>query len=1118
MTLLLQNTILIALYYVAGQGAWLLAIPPYYASFFWPSAGIALAFTYLYGYRVLLGIFLGAGILSFFSPLVEEITIQNYLTAFGLGFGAALQAFIAVCILRHFLAPKTRFHSFQSIMLFSVISALSCITSATIAFISFYSVSLISLSDFFGFWIPWVTGDILGVLVTAPLLILLFNKDAVSKKRKAIILGSILFLFSFILVIFEHIQQKSLKIKQKAFQHHVEQIMHDIQVELDIYQHDMATILSFYNASDYVERDEFDRFVSEILMRNNGVYAIGWAPYVLQQDLDLFLYQARQTYDENYIINMQGAQNSLIPTNQKEYYLPLYYIASKKTGKEALGFDLMSNAVRKKTIENARNTGALSASEPVTLVGFDQQERSGFLLVNALYANDKEKSFKGVLVGAFHYDHIIERVMSSWEDQGIAVSLKVSSQNGLKTVLHGSQEQNLEKYIEGFVADIPIKFVNQEWFFSFRLNPEFYYQNMTYTVWYILVAALFCLYFLKTCLLTLTGQAELMKEAITEKTKEISYKNKFLNIIMDSVPDMIFVKDKNFNIVQANQSFFDKYDPDKRDHIIGHSGLEQFPEEEQKIYLENDRKALLEGFSEVEETITDYRGNIRTLLTRKVRFYDDNKEAFLLAYSRDITDFLSAQRKLETILDTTADGLITIRENGIVETYNKACESIFGYKAEEIIGKNINLLMPEKQARDHGAYLDRYLKTGEKQILGQSREVIAKHKDSSLIPIDLSVAEVQLSGRRIFSGVLRDITQRKKAEELSQQIAQIFNNATIEFYIIDAETFELLLVNDSATRNMGYSQEALTSIKPSEFSTTYDDAFFTKIKETLLSDDKERFDYETRHIRKDDSEYDALASIQLTQFDGRPAFMASIIDVTERNKVLAELKRSNKELESFAYVTSHDLKAPLRHISMSAGFFKEKFAEQLDDKSRELLDVMLDGTMRMQNMIESLLAYSRVGRDNLDFTRINLNDAVLAARQNLASEIFTKSAIIHSDLLPTIKADRYLIIQLFQNLIQNAIKYQKENIPPEIKISSTKSSDHIQISVADNGIGVDPAYADKIFQIFQRLHRDNEYEGVGIGLSICQRIVEFHGGWITLDKNYTDGTKIIFTLSRNKNN
>ena len=1116
MVIFARNLLLIFLYIVASYGAWELAIPPYYASVFWPAAGIALGFVYLHGARVLPGVFIGTILSVFLSPLGHDTNMSGVLVALSIASGASLQAFAGSFFIKKLIGENTQFQTLRSIVVFNAVGVLSALIACSLALIVFYMTKRIDGAGALAFWQSWFIGDALGIFIFAPLIVIALSKAKTSRQRYMVIIVPTLILFLAVIMLFFNIKSRDLEVRQKGFESNVQLAQKEIFAKFDFYLSDINALQSFYEASSYVNRDEFSKFSAYALEQHSGIHALAWSPYILDENKQAFLDEARNEYGADY--NILGiTQNGLSSDHNADIYMPVYYIEPYEKVNAVLGTDVWSNDARQRALKNAFDNNVPSATEALFLVSEEGKKAPGFVLVAPVYnSNDINSAgaFKGAVMGAFQYRSGVMGVMETWKKRGVEVIMGAAQGDGMTIVYQSQSDINEDAFIDGFFVEVPYVFAGQNWFFRFYMNPDFYNQNINYTIWYALIAGLVFLAFTCAFLMALSGQAASMQDKIDDKTAELSQRNKFLNLIMDTVPDMIFVKDSDLNIVQANKTFFERYAPEDRDKLLGTSGLEQFPEEEREGYLVNDRKTLEFGFDESQESNTDYLGVVRTLLTRKERFYDENNQPFLLGHARDVTDILSVQRKLETILDTTADGLITMQEDGIIETYNKACEAIFGYTAEEAIGKNISLLIPEYQEKNNGAFWLEFNHSNEQDTLKKRRELQAQRKDGHVFPIDISIAEVELGSRKIFSGVIRDVTEKKKAEELGQQITQIFNSAIIEFYIFDAQTFEFLFVNNGAINNMGYSAKELLGHRPSEFVEGYASPEFKEMAAQLMRGEKDRIEFDMQHERKDGSYYDVVANLQLTTFDGRPAFIASMLDITERNKVTEELKRSNKELESFAYVTSHDLKAPLRHISMSASFFKEKFEDTLDDKSKKLLNVMIDGAARMQNMIESLLGYSRVGRDVYKFKQTDMNNILQEVKQNLADDIVQSDAVIEGDNLPEVRVDRFLIIQLLQNLIQNAIKYRKEDEAPHIRISYEDREDSVCFYVADNGIGIDSSYSEKIFQIFQRLHRDDEYEGVGIGLSICQRIVEFHGGEIHLDENYTDGTQIVFTLPK----
>jgi PAS domain S-box-containing protein len=261
-----------------------------------------------------------------------------------------------------------------------------------------------------------------------------------------------------------------------------------------------------------------------------------------------------------------------------------------------------------------------------------------------------------------------------------------------------------------------------------------------------------------------------------------------------------------------------------------------------------------------------------------------------------------------------------------------------------------------------------------------------------------------------------------------------------------------------------------------------------------------------------------------TDYNERDVQIASLLadfswEIVERKRAeaklehyAAELKRSNEDLEQFAYVVSHDLREPARMVKSYLELLEDRYQSQLDEKADKYIDHAVDGAERMQEMIKALLELSRIETEGKEPAPTDV-EAVLERTLNvLGRAIEETQADVTHDPLPTVMADEAQLGQVFQNLIANAIKFRREDVPPRVHVSAEREGDEWVFSVADNGIGIDPEQADRLFQIFQRLHTREEYEGLGIGLALCRRVVERHGGHIWVESEPGEGTNFFFTI------
>jgi signal transduction histidine kinase len=289
--------------------------------------------------------------------------------------------------------------------------------------------------------------------------------------------------------------------------------------------------------------------------------------------------------------------------------------------------------------------------------------------------------------------------------------------------------------------------------------------------------------------------------------------------------------------------------------------------------------------------------------------------------------------------------------------------------------------------------------------------------------------------------------------------------------------------------------------------------------EELRVDDKQVEDFEVeRAFAGIGRRFMLLNARRIQPETGQPMILLALDDITERKTVeralqlhAKELERSNADLEQFAYVASHDLQEPLRVITRFTQLLAKRYKGKLDSDADEFVAFIVDGATRMHRLINDLLGYARLGSQAAKFAPINCEAILADAVSNLGSAIEESGAKVSHDPLPTVMGDRDQLSRLFHNLLSNAIKFHAAH-PPVVHIAARRNENEWLFSVQDNGIGIDPEYFERIFLIFQRLHRMSEYSGTGVGLAICRRVVERHGGRIWVESQSGKGSRFYFTM------
>lgn len=500
----------------------------------------------------------------------------------------------------------------------------------------------------------------------------------------------------------------------------------------------------------------------------------------------------------------------------------------------------------------------------------------------------------------------------------------------------------------------------------------------------------------------------------------------------------------------------------------------------------------------------------------------------------------ASEAKFAGVINTAHDAIISVDEQQRITLFNQGATRIFGYEEAEVMGQPLNLLLPDRLQAQHNQHIVKFGRSKQNtRIMAPYRdEVKGRRKNGEEFPADVSISSLVLEKTPIFTAVVRDVSERQEAKdalEASEQRFRLMVNNVREYAIIMLDPVgNVASWNEGAQRIKGYTEQEIVGQHFSRFYTPEDVQSGKPQRALMIAEREGDYTTESWRVRQNGTKFWARVVLTALHNDTGEliGFTKVVRDLTERQEAEIRLKeyakaleQSNKELESFAYTASHDLQEPLRKIQAFGDRLQMRYGDTLDESGQDYLRRMINASTRMRNLIQDLLIYSRVTTKPVTVNAVALNDVIRAVCSDLEVAIEDAQAQIEVDPLSNIEADKVQIRQLFQNLISNAIKFRAKDRPCIIRISGrmldtlpsipqvdTAVTPLYELVVADNGIGFENKYADRILGIFQRLHGRLEYEGTGIGLAICQKIVTRHHGTIAAHGTPDQGATFTITL------
>ena len=617
------------------------------------------------------------------------------------------------------------------------------------------------------------------------------------------------------------------------------------------------------------------------------------------------------------------------------------------------------------------------------------------------------------------------------------------------------------------------------------------------------------------------------------QSKKANKQMEFDSLLLNQVKDAVLAVDNNFIITYWNKG---------AEKMFGYTQQEALGANTVKLlrpkYAPDEREKKLEKVKNKGTLTTtmyaEHKNGKEVIVDQKIsQMVDDTglKTGYVVV-DRDITEKIKIEHELKeseekyrNIIEIANEGVMIADTTGRINYVNAKMAEMLGYSSEELLGTNAESLIDQDDLE-----LGMQKIENRKKGIQESYEIKYIRKNGEILWCLISATPMyDYNGKHIGNMTMQtDITESKKAnhalQESESRFHSVLDNSQDVIYRINVQTGNYEYVSPSTENVFGYSPDELIVLANKNLLNTIHPDDRIKFKEALKKLERnDKVEMEYRHQTKNGGYCWISNKMGLIKDNtGNPLYRdGNMRDITNRKLIeeqmettMDELRRSNEELERFAYVSSHDLQEPLRMVTLYSQLLERRYKDSLDSDADDFIEYIVENAKRMKQLIDDLLEYSRLTDRANEFGNTDLEKVLENVLLNLSIPIVENNVTVTHDSLPTVLADKNQMVQVLQNLLTNAIKFRGVE-PPKIDISAKKNEKEWIFAITDNGIGISPEHQIQIFEVFKRLHTREEYPGTGIGLSIVKKIILHHGGRIWVESELGKGTTFYFTIPVN---